>query len=100
MALANHTKGLPSAALCMWGSSLANAALFALFFLLDPSVRSVVFCNTDLDALPLSIERCHEPLDYSDTAVHEFFRNILKDKGHLEIVGRETQDGRRSPLST
>ncbi|KAI0781309.1 etoposide-induced protein 2.4-domain-containing protein [Trametes elegans] len=24
--------GLPSAALCMWGSSLANAALFALFF--------------------------------------------------------------------
>ncbi|KAI9056880.1 hypothetical protein FKP32DRAFT_1638810 [Trametes sanguinea] len=24
--------GLPSAAICMWGSSLANAALFALFF--------------------------------------------------------------------
>ena len=28
--------GLPSAALCMWGSSLANAALFALIF---PAVR-------------------------------------------------------------
>lgn len=29
--------GLPSAALCIWGSSLANAALFALLF---PSVSS------------------------------------------------------------
>lgn len=24
--------GLPSTALCLWGSSLANAALFALFY--------------------------------------------------------------------
>ena len=31
-----HELGLPSAALCMWGSSLANAALFALIF---PAVR-------------------------------------------------------------
>ncbi len=34
----NHFQtGLPSSALCMWGSSLANAALFALVL---PSVRS------------------------------------------------------------
>ena len=28
--------GLPSTALCMWGSTLANAAIFALIF---PAVR-------------------------------------------------------------
>ena len=32
--------GLPSAAICMWGSALANAALFALVY---PAVRSILY---------------------------------------------------------
>ena len=35
--LLTATVGLPSALLCMWGSTLANAALFALIF---PSVSA------------------------------------------------------------
>ena len=35
--LVTSWKGLPSSALCMWGSTLANAAIFALVY---PSVRS------------------------------------------------------------
>jgi uncharacterized membrane protein len=41
--------GLPSAVICMWGSTLANAALFALIF---PSVGLYDFKATSLLTVP------------------------------------------------
>src|SRR6266702_8331111 len=46
----NPLVGLPSALLCMWGSTLANAALFALIF---PSVSAA--------QLPILAPSCRTP---------------------------------------